>query len=499
MKEIMHRLNQLLRGFPRIALYLLYTAITFLTINAYIHYAGEGYVYLLFTVISNVLLYLGFRKKALFFDTFIGIFFWLGFWLKVTVRVGFSSGVFHEPTGSFDGSGAAFDRGLLVASSGLFALVVATLIRERFFCYPDKDNQEIFQKGLFNIYQKNRGLVLISFIFMFLFISLSNLYFGIYQRGQVPGTILPYGLGGIYKWLLLFGLASFAAIILRFEYLLGKKNPYWVAVLSLGESFFSNVSLLSRGMVLNSTALFYGLFKSLKFNSVSLSLRFLVIISLIFSVFFVSSVLLVNYLRSHDTVLSRSVDKSKPSDASTRAEIEVRADVDVRLVKGMTTPLFIDRWVGIEGVLAVSSSQKVGPDLWQKAWKEIYSDYGTSFYDLNLIKSPYLGMDVAKNHYISLPGIIAFCFYLGSFWFLFGAMFLIGLIGASIDVFVYKFGGKNLILCSLLAQVVAFRFASFGYVPSQTYLLFGTLFLNVIIIYGADKLLKSRSRNGITS
>jgi len=41
----------------------------------------------------------------------------------------------------------------------------------------------------------------------------------------------------------------------------------------------------------------------------------------------------------------------------------------------------------------------------------------------------------------------------------------------------------------LLAQVVAYRFASFGYVPAQSYLLFGTLIFNVVIIYMVDKFL----------
>jgi hypothetical protein len=160
----------------------------------------------------------------------------------------------------------------------------------------------------------------------------------------------------------------------------------------------------------------------------------------------------------------------------------------------MTTPLFIDRWVGIEGVLAVSSSQKTGWDLWRQAWGEIYSDHSTSFYDLNLIESPYLTADTTKNHYISLPGIVAFLFYPGSFSFLFSGMFLIGAIGAAIEFIAYKLGGRNLILCSLLGQVVAFRFASFGYAPNQTYLLFSSLFLNLIIIYAADKLLSRKGR-----
>lgn len=47
----------------------------------------------------------------------------------------------------------------------------------------------------------------------------------------------------------------------------------------------------------------------------------------------------------------------------------------------------------------------------------------------------------------------------------------------------------NVILCSLLEQVVAFRYLSFGYVPKQSYFLFGTIFLNLFIIYFADKIL----------
>ena len=45
----------------------------------------------------------------------------------------------------------------------------------------------------------------------------------------------------------------------------------------------------------------------------------------------------------------------------------------------------------------------------------------------------------------------------------------------------------NVILCSLLAQVVAFRYLSFGYIPKQSYLLFGAIIFNLFIIYFADK------------
>lgn len=479
----MPRFNSIAFNPIQIGLWLLSAAIALLTINTCTQYVGTVYVYVLFTAVSTTLLYLGFNKKAIFFDAFIGIFFWLGFWLKLTIRVGFTGGMFFEHTGDFDASGAAFDRGLLVASCGMAGLIVATLIRRRFFSFPDEMKNDIGLPGLFDFYKKYRKYVLTVFVILFLFVSLSNLYLGIYQRGQVARTVLPYGLGGIYKWLLLFGLTSFAAVILRFEYLIGNNKPYLVSVLSLLESFASNVSLLSRGMVLNMSALFYGLYKNSNLPR-KLSFKFLVVVTLVFGLLFVSSVAVVNYLRFHGPeIFGRTWDNS-----------EVTSQTSSAAVRGMTTPLFIDRWVGMEGVLAVSSSPKIGEELWRQAWQEVYRDYGTSFYDLNLIQSSYLDIDTSKHHYISLPGIIAFCFYLGSFPFLFGALLLAGLIGAAIEIFVYKFGGRNLILCSLLGQVVAFRFASFGYVPTQSYLLFGTLFLNVMILYGLNKVLLFRQR-----
>ena len=42
-------------------------------------------------------------------------------------------------------------------------------------------------------------------------LGISNIVLGIYQRGMVTQTVLPFGLNGIYKWLLQFGLSSMAA------------------------------------------------------------------------------------------------------------------------------------------------------------------------------------------------------------------------------------------------------------------------------------------------
>lgn len=137
--------------------------------------------------------------------------------------------------------------------------------------------------------------------------------------------------------------------------------------------------------------------------------------------------------------------------------------------------------------MAVSSYPNLGWDLWSEALSESFNQNDTSFFDNKIIISPYVDTDKSMHHFISLPGIIAFLFYPGSFVFLFIATFTLGLFAACIEAIVFRFGGENLILTSLISQVVAFRFSSFGYVPQQSYLLFGTILLSIFIIFFADK------------
>ena len=71
-------------------------------------------------------------------------------------------------------------------------------------------------------------------------------------------------------------------------------------------------------------------------------------------------------------------------------------------------------------------------------------------------------------------------------------MFVLAWIAVGIEVAVFKLGGGNLILCSLLGQVVAYRYMHFGYMPGQSYLLLGAIFLNLFLIYLANRILLLR-------
>lgn len=458
---------------------LIFCVVFLLFATALIKYPGHAFYYVLFSVVANTMLYFCFRRRAIFFDTFIGLLFWLGFWLKLTFRIIFMGGGFIW-AGHFDGSPEAFDRAVLVSTCGLSGLLLASYVRGKFlFNYPQVAAVGT-QPGLFGFYVDYRKYVLVLFLIFLVSAGYLNVHLGIYQRGEITKTILPFGLNRVVTWLLLFGMASFVAIILHFELKINKKNYGWAIVYSFLEGVVSSSSQLSRGMIISTGSLLYGVFYNFRVNAFKVRARFFIAVVLAFILLFASSAVLVTYIREASYI---EASETPAAQETTQTKSALEGTVT------MAASLLVDRWVGMEGVMAVSSYPDLGWSVWKQAWREVYDENVLSFYDKNLIDSSYKNTDTSKFHFVSLPGIIAFFFYPGSYLLLFVAMTLLGIGAALIEIFVFKVGGKNLILCSLFAQVVAYRFMSFGYVPAQSYLLFGTIIMNVLLIYFADKIL----------
>jgi len=443
------------------------SGVVFLTLLALPKYPGHAYMFLIFSGVFNGLLFAGFRKKALFFDTFIGIFLWLGFWFKFSATLLLRGGRFVDATGGFDFSGPAFDRALLVGAIGAAALLVASLIRGRcWFSYPDAPIAGQRQRIL-DTYERYRKVILFSFVSLFIIVGATNVWLGIYQRGCMPRTILPFGLNGVYTWLLLFGLTSLSAVILDCECRTNSR-PYSVLSLALLETFCSSVSMLSRGMIINAGTLAFGVDGAQKAKAFWLDARFKMIAVVAAIFLFAGSIFTVNFLRAYRFQLAPS--RLSATDATIQTYYTSSA-------------LFIGRWVGIEGAVAVSSYPDLGWNLWTRAWQERASTFGTSLYDREISRSAYGNENLASHHFISMPGILAFCYYPGSYAVLFCSMFLLGLGGAAIEIMVYRSCGSNVILCSLMAQVIAYRYAHFGYAPRQSYLLIGTMLANVLLLF----------------
>ena len=478
-------------------LWIFYCGLALSTIAAALKYPGQVYSYILFSIVFNALLFMGFRKNKIFFDTFIGILFWLGFWLKYTFVLLFCGYIFVEPIGDFDYSGISSDYALLVCTVGGVALMMASCVRERYLLPRELHDQTAKDNYIALLYRDYRKLVLASFVLLFIFIAASNVWFGIYQRGLSSRTVLLPGLKGVYTWLLLFGMASFSSVIIDSE-LRYKSNIYLAATTGLLESFFSSVSMLSRAMIVNAGFLMFGANEVGKNKAGSMNGRFKIAMLAIFIALFVGSVFMVNVVRgiSYSTEDSTQDSTQESLNASYLSNAKNAAYL-INVAYKATYRLCLNRWVGIEGVLAISSHGNLGPDLWAEVWREKYSDYGTSYFDREIAKAPYRGMKLVRHHFITMPGILGFFYYKGSLPFLFAMMFAAGMLGALIEIGVYKTVGSNLILCSVIAGTVAYRYAHFGYAPGQSYLLFGSIFANIFIIFLLNKICKSVvTRNG---
>jgi hypothetical protein len=466
----------------RAALYAFLLLVGLLSILAGARYPGSALIFASFALFGNAVLLNGFRAKALFFDTFIGLFLWLGFYLKVAIRLAFFDGRFVEAIGAFDSSGAAWDRALIVTSLAFAALLLASTLRQRFFSYPSEISG-ISHSGLYRFYLAHRTPLLVAFISLIVVVAVTNVWLGVYQRGMITRTVLPFGLNGIYKWLLQFGLASVSALLIRFEIERARNLTLAAVAIPLLECFASNLSLLSRGMILNGAGLGLGALRLIGALKLRISLIRLGLALLAFALLFGTSVYAVNYLRAANIISSHAEELGiKPGQSMMDATASVATDVSKRM--------FIDRWVGIEGVLAVSSANGLGWELWREAWREKFQEGRMTLYDSRFIDSPYKYIAPGGSfHFVSLPGMVAFLFYPGSHAFLAAAVLGMALLAALLEIACFRFCGRNLVLCSLLAQVLAFRYASFGYVPSQSYLLLGTLIANGVLIAGADALL----------
>ena len=443
----------------------IWSAISFLTLFGLYFYPGSKLIYFLFSVVSQLLLYSGFNSNAIFFDTFIGLFLWLGFWLKLTVRIIFFDAIFTDPVGFFDAAPSSLDNGLNIAVVGMLALLIGSFIRRFFYSYPKNRKKSYDDDYLVNFYSTYRVFIWAIFALAILIITASNFFLGIYQKGVLTNISLPLGFNNIYKWLLLFGFTSLSAFLINLELKIRNGLPIWIFFISIIETFFSSISMLSRGMILNCMSLMYGLFKYDK--KIAISYRGFVVALFLF----LASLQIVNSLRAHLFI-------SDPNGTiPTLNSITVSQNY-------VTIATFTDRWVGIEGVLAIANYPDRGFKLLEDALSEKYIETELSFYDSKIIHdSPYLHIDKSKHHFLSLPGIVAFLFYPGSYYFLFSSMLFISFFCAGLEWVAYTLSGKNIIFTSIIAQVVAYRLANFGYVPSQSYLLFGAIFLTIILFY----------------
>ena len=471
-----------------------YTILFVLFCFGFSSYNGNKLIYFGFSIISIYSIFFAFRKKALFFETFFSVLLFLGYWFKFTMIISFTDGIFREGVGNFDYSPSNFDYGLIIASVGLLSVISFGHLREKFFFYPKKIDT-ILPKN--NFFLQNRKKILITFIIFILAVVSVNSFFKIYQKGLLPLSDFNFFFSGTIKWLLLFGLTSISAVIIFFEINYLKKIFSLTILLSIFEVFLSSLSMISRGMIFNTSAIIYGLYKYNKKTKKILKLKNLIIYVILMFFFFYLSVLTVNYIRTNyfyvgksviETIKDQEIDKKKLDIDKKFLEDSKKKKFNIIDSNNEFFYLIINRWVGIDSTLVVSQNKEMLNGklfflaLNEKAVKDEPTFYERTFFLENInsygMNNPY--ENVKGN---TLTGIISFLFYPGSFIFLFIGMFAICAFASLIEFIAYKASKSNLIFTCLIGQIIAFRYIHFGYLPKQSYLLFGSIILTLAILY----------------
>ncbi len=451
------------------------------------NYTGNKLLYLSFSILSNYLLIFGLRKNSIFFETFFSIFLWLGFWFKFTVTINFSDGIFlGDGAGSFDYSNDAFNEVLIISQIGISALIFAGFFREYFlFKYPKKINLHVIKNNFFFL---GRKYIWIVFTIFFLLIALLNFHFKIYQKGLLPIYELNFLISGFFKWLLLFGLTAFGATLIFYEYNFYKKFFLISALIIFLETFFTSFSMLSRGMFFNAFALLFGIYKFSNTvnttNSISYYFKSFIIIIFLFYI----SVSSVNYIRANYFYVGKSfefVNNNSQNKEIKNVKIN-KTYSSTKQINSEILYLIVNRWVGIDALMAVvGKKEKLGFPLLFAAFNEKASKENPTFYEINFdLRENQISKDIYKNvKGNTLPGIIAFMYYSGSYYILFISIILITIFSSVLEFIAFKLSSQNLIFSALIGQVIAFRFTHFGYLPNQTYLLFGSIFITIIFLY----------------
>lgn len=502
-------------------------------------YSGSKAVYALFSIVTGIMLVTGFRKIMSYGYSFLCVFLWLGLWLKLTIHT-ILDYPFVEPVGSFLGGAHAWDEVLytaIVASLGvILGKLIYNQILSRFGVHGDR------KPVVPPWYAKSRkwlwaGLVVTAAGALFI-----NIKYGIHQIGLAPRTVLLWPLNAGIAWLLNIGLATGISVMLWWDIVL-RKNLTIPLYAIIAEALVSSVSILSRAAyVFHAIPQLWAAYR-LKHTFKDWSHAKTGLLIVIFALLLLVSVSAVTTFRNilyqsgaylstafqvasaRSEALTREVGtlqlKIQSSSPAERLALEKRArellveklkfeaiaakekaksleamksgsaqskvllnEFGYQITGGsavLLLQLSVDRWIGLEGLMAVQAYPKKNADLLRQALNE-KPEAGVPDIYQTISNSIYLKSDGTKFRFATLPGAAAFLYYSGSLFIV-----LLGMVFFSFAVLVIEFviGAltANPILCSLYGVVMASNVAQFGGSPRLSLPYFFMLACGILLIW----------------
>lgn len=422
-------------------------------------YPGNSLTFAFFTISFGAMMALLFFRPRSFAYTFLATFLFLGFWVKVTAHLVFDVR-FLEPTGQFDGSASQWDAALGAAGIGALGATLGRVLQMSFFGRRYGPTRSIADVPSW--YRENRSALLVTSIVAIVLLHGLNLLYSFYQIGVVPKLVLPWHLNVPIAWLLSIGLAIWAAMLAGWEVALQRDATIRPWMLPLAEAVCSN-STLSRASYL---------FRVLPYMLAALTHRArvwqplrarakLLLVTLVV-VGFAISLVAVSLLRVvlYPPLVLPPQSGPAPPITSPGAPVTPQGPSGVANALARNVPfavrevqgLFVRRWIGTEGVLAVTSHSDVGPDLFARAVVESPRMAQDSIYQ-ELAKSQYASSDT--YNFLTVPGAMAVLAYAGS-----PILMFLGMLVLTALCLIYEAAAMRLIRNPFVVSIIGLSLAN---------------------------------------
>jgi len=416
-------------------------------------YQGSGYVFVIFSAIYLVLLVSGLTTKAPYGYTFLTTILWLGFWLKAVVHL-LIDYPFVEPVGHFNNTQADWDSVLLVASIGAAGIFLGKYIWNIIFRTKLTATRKIeyFAPRWYGNYRMRLwgGLV-----FCLCTVATLNISYSFQQVGLVPRTV-SWPLNTIFFWLLSTGFAMSISTLLWWELSSPTKSINAVYIVLL-EASISSISSLSRGLyIFHTIPIAYALLKN-KSMLKPVTTKWYICISTAALLLFLLCYPLVNTARDFyysGVPLTNTEWLHKEHSVFTTATTEL-ITATTKFMK-----FSIDRWIGLEGLMATCAIEDKNIQLFITIATE-KGKIGTASIFQEIALSHYRFMDLQKFVFASLPGPISFFYLSGSYWIVGFGMLLLSFIFLTAELIIAKVF-KNPLLSALWGSILATSVAQMG-------------------------------------
>lgn len=421
-------------------------------------YPGSVWILVAFHVAFLALITSAWPRPRIDAYFFLAGFLFLGFWAKFTIHLIFPY-PFLEPIGAFDASASQWDLALNAATvAALGAILFRTvylLIARRRLRYPRQETAANIVPP--DWYLLRPGKIWGSTIALALMLYTANYFFAFFQTGVNPLLILPFGMNAILAWSSFCGAALAFALLAEWEMTRQPEHfaPLVWSVCLLG--MVASVSLASRAISIflfaayaTALGMHFPLVGKKLLASWRWRLPLIMIASLVIGLVLVSVFRMNNYLvplvpppakpKQQEKVLPPTDPFSSiPGASGPAAPVETPApstrplDTPPSAMFRQVMQLAVDRWIGLEGMLAVTGSPERGSALLAAGLREsplkgvdsIYQKISSSTYSFQ-----------PGFTYLTLPGAPAILFYSGSLILVFMGMFFF----AGMLTFIENFG-----------------------------------------------------------